>query len=59
MLETLNPDNLAYAPNYQTFSQEQMFALAKRGIQTYKWTYGDVDDFEAAYTANYNSLTTD
>ena len=59
LLETLNPDNLAYAPNYQTFSQEQMFALAKRGIQTYKWTYGDVDDFEAAYTANYNSLTTD
>lgn len=59
LLETLNPDNLAYSPNYKTFSEEQMYQLARRGIQTYKWTYGDVDDFEAAYVSNYNSLTTD
>lgn len=59
LLEKLNPDNLAYSPNYKTFSQEQMYQLAKRGIQTYKWTYGDVDDFEAAYINNYNTLTTD
>lgn len=59
LLEKLNPDNLAYSPNYKTFSQEQMYQLARRGIQTYKWTYGDVDDFEAAYINNYNTLTTD
>ncbi|GEM_PF-1790656 len=59
LLEALNPDNLAYSPNYKTFSQEQMYQLSRRGIQTYKWTYGDMDDFEAAYINNYNTLTTD
>lgn len=59
LLEKLNPDNLAYSPNYRTFDTDQIAKLAKRGILTYSWTYGTPGEFASAYAANRYSLTTD
>ena len=59
LLEKLNPDNLAYSPNYRTFDTDQIAELAKRGILTYSWTYGTPGEFASAYAANRYSLTTD
>lgn len=59
LLEKLNPDNLAYAPNYRTFDTDRIAELARRGILTYSWTYGTPEEFASAYAANRYSLTTD